>query len=392
MAAEPVRVPRVVARALAALAALGLAALAAEGVARACGVDFAARSLARVPVYYRKPDVPLDGAPGVFRRAGPHEWRGRPLTGFCLALGVDPSAYRDEAEVALRYDRDGFRNAPDLAAWDVALVGDSFVEAGTLADEATPGAALAAALGLVVKSLGVSHTGTRAHAAYLERFGRSPRCKEAVLVFFEGNDPADLLREELAGLGLDPDASERTPRPHRSALGAARVALLKALQRPRDAVDADVTVGATTWPVDLGRAPPRASELSPATRAALSAALRGFAGVARAGGQRPWLAYAPVKARVLLEAGPVRRRDGAAPPELPAPVADLRPVVLGLAREAGFVGALDLTDALVACARSGQLPYNPVLDVHWTAAGAKAAADAIAAALRAGPQAPETGR
>ena len=46
-----------------------------------------------------------------------------------------------------------------------------------------------------------------------------------------------------------------------------------------------------------------------------------------------------------------------------------------------LLAVTDLTPALVACLRAGELPYNPVADVHWTRAGAQAAGLAIADAL-----------
>ena len=50
-------------------------------------------------------------------------------------------------------------------------------------------------LGVRVKNLGVSGTGGFSHAAYLKHYGVAPSTSDAVLVFFEGNDLKDLVRE-----------------------------------------------------------------------------------------------------------------------------------------------------------------------------------------------------
>ena len=114
----------------------------------------------------------------LFCGGGGSSWGAR-AAGAEVVCGVDASAYADEPEVEVRYDADGLRNPPDLAAWDVAVVGVSFIEAGTVADADTPTAVLASRLGLVVKNVGVSHTGPRSHVRLLRELGND-------IVFFEG--------------------------------------------------------------------------------------------------------------------------------------------------------------------------------------------------------------
>jgi hypothetical protein len=235
---------------------------------------------------------------------------------------------------------------------------------------------LGARLGLVVKNCGVSHTGTRAHARFLRELGRSPRCKHAVLSFFEGNDIEDVLREELSALGHDPDIEERVPRRARSFIGAARLALLRAARPIRDVADAEVTLGARTIPVGLERPPPSAAEVGPAALAALAVHLADFAATARAAGMKPWLVYIPLKSRVLVRAGVVRRRDGGPLP----PDGDLPAVVLELARTAGLE-PIDATPALVEATRAGALTHNPIADCHLTREGARLLGEAIASRL-----------
>lgn len=362
-----------------ALGGAGLALGLAEGAVRLSSHDFGAAATARLPVAYRPLDVDMGG--GVMRRAGPLVWRGRPLQAFVRQLGYSPALYEDEPELEVRYDQDGFRNPPGLADWDVVLVGDSFVEAGTLADADTPAAVLAARRGLVVKALGVSGTGPRAHVRYLQSFGLAPRCRDAVLVFFEGNDVSDLLREELLALGhvVDPREAERRGRPHRSLVGHLRTTLARALaDPPPDPVEADVTLGGTTFAVGLGPHPP--GPLSPAAAAALGASFGEWAETARRAGLRPWIAYLPEKLRALSLAGDVRPRPGVRPLGLAPDAAELPRQVLALASASG-ARAIDLLPPLVAASRTGLLCYHPVVDHHLSRDGARVVGEALADAL-----------
>lgn len=360
--------------------ALGLALLVGEVGVRLSGHDFGAAATARLPPAYRPPDVDMGG--GVLRRSGPLAWRGRPLQAFVRQLGYPASLYADEAEIEVHHDPDGFRNPAGLADWDVVVVGDSFVESGTLADGDTPAAVLAARRGLVVKALGVSGTGPRAHVRYLRTFGLSPRCRDAVLLFFEGNDAADLLREELLSLGLtvDPREAERRARPHRSLVGHLRSTLGRALATPPpDPVEADVTLGAATYAVGMGGPPP--APLSAAAAAALGATLREWSETARQAGLRPWIAYLPVKARVLSLAGTVRPRPGVRPLGLAPDAAELPRQLLALMSASG-ARTIDLLPPLVAASRTGLLLYHPVVDDHLSRDGARVVGEALAGALR----------
>jgi hypothetical protein len=363
-----------------ALGGAGVAVALAEGAVRLSGHDFGAAATARLPPAYRPPDVDMGG--GVLRRSGPLAWRGRPLQAFVRQLGYSTALYADEAELEVHHDQDGFRNPPGLADWDVVVVGDSFVESGTLADGDTPTAVLAARRGLVVKALGVSGTGPRAHVRYLRSFGLAPRCKDAVLVFFEGNDVSDLLREELHALGHIPlpREAERRGRPHRSLVGHLRATLARTLAAPPpDPVEADVTLGSNTYAVGLGGQPP--GPPSAAAAAALGATLREWSDAARAAGLRPWIAYLPVKTRVLSLAGTVRPRPGVRPLALAPDAAELPRQVLSLAAASG-ARTLDLLPPLLAASRTGLLLYHPVVDDHLSRDGARVVGEALADALR----------
>ena len=108
--------------------------------------------------------------------------------------GVDP-AYTNEREVTITYDSEGFRNPEDLRDWKMVFAGDSFTELGYLPYEDLFTTHLGALLHTSVKNLGVGYTGTLTQTYYLKLYGKSASTTDAFLVFFEGNDLDDLLRE-----------------------------------------------------------------------------------------------------------------------------------------------------------------------------------------------------
>ena len=150
--------------------------------------DFERKSdaLQAIPIFYRIPYRPSGDA--FFRRPGADRWTGRVLTTMLRRKGYPEEMIPDEPVRSITYDRDGFRNPEDLDAWEIVVVGDSFTELGHLSFEELFTTQLGDALGLRVKNLGVSYTGSFTHVHYLAEFGGSPRLEHAVLAFFEGND------------------------------------------------------------------------------------------------------------------------------------------------------------------------------------------------------------
>ena len=164
---------------------------------RLVGYDFqrSREAFEAVPICYRQAIVPL--APVYFRRPGPDRWHGKPMSVYFRSQGGLP----EESDVTITYDSEGFRNPDHLADWDIVVVGDSFVELGFLPFEELFTTHLGESLNKSVKNLGVSYEGTFTEIAYLERYGKSPSTKHAILVFFEGNDLFDIDIVEVTFVG-----------------------------------------------------------------------------------------------------------------------------------------------------------------------------------------------
>lgn len=373
--------------------ALILSLAAIEAFFRGVRFDFRrqAAALERTPPFYRKPALPCGTV--FFRRQGPLEWTGQPLRSVLRALHLEADAYADEPPVRVRYDAFGFRNHPRPEAWEIAVAGDSFTELGHLPHEDLFTTRLAARLGGRVLNLGASNTGPLMHLTYLAEFGRSPATREAMIVFYEGNDWADLAYESAAeqrfrATGRRPTREIRPQTSFLRALGE----WMRAEPRPAPPaplpVEAWLLVRTGRVAVTLGPPPPAWGDLPPATRAACEDFLRRFAEWARAHAIRPWLAFMPVKQRVwhgLLEFSP------AATPEMLRWQPTDAPAALAEACARYRIRFVDLTPALQADTRAhGEPVFNTLYDTHLNARGARVVAEALARAFEepaAGPAA-----
>src|SRR5262249_5095540 len=117
----------------------------------------------------------------------PHEHRIGVMTGGDLgrAWRIAP-AQRYPYDV--RFDQHGFRNDTDLASADIAVIGDSFVEAGMVASERLMSTTLSRLLGCTVANLGQVAYGPQQELEVLKRYGVALRPRLIVWAFFEGND------------------------------------------------------------------------------------------------------------------------------------------------------------------------------------------------------------
>jgi len=334
------------------------------------------------PIYYRQPTVETGEV--FFRRAGPASWRGQVLFEEALRAGVVDSGYATELVVTARYDAEGFRNPADLSDWDVAVVGDSFTEAGYLAEEELFSSELARATGLRVRNLGVSHTGVLSHAHYLERYGAAASTRHAVLMFFEGNDIADTVREqallaEFRATGERPRRDLRAKEQHsfvRALRNLVRGAGLRRAERAVDVIDGHFESAAGRVPVTLAYTPRARGDVSDEEWDVLREALTAFARAARETGQTPWLVFLPCKRRVLSG-----RLAGEAPTR--ADEADLPDAIGRLADEVG-VRFVDTTAPLRERSRRGVLTYNAIWDTHLNAEGHRVVGLTLADALSRG--------
>jgi len=375
------------ARVLLAFGATALTVLVIEVVGRVARVDFdfKSRTFQQLPPFYRIPVVPLGP---FFRRPGPERWHGKVVETFLLSAGGgadDP--YQNEPAITVEYDRDGFRNPESLRDWVIVVAGDSFTELGHLPYEDLFTTRLALDLKVPVKNLGVSYTGTLAQTLYLRTYGKAPSTREAILVFFEGNDVADLVRERELAIRWANAQSRPIPAtsliealPPQSSFVVAGYRFFANLRardaKPEDYADAYFVTGTRRVPVTIGPPPPDRDELS-ASATALDEAIGGWADTARELGLHPWLAYMPTKRRVL---------DGHVVPlasqAAPVPVADDLPALVRDAAGAHDVRLIDLTPALRRETEAGRLTYNTVFDTHLNRLGARVVARTLAEQLR----------
>ncbi len=353
---------------------------------RALGHDFRRQTarLRQLPPFYLRPDVPCGTV--FFRRPGPMSWTGQPVRAALRAQGLDAAAYADEPVIEVRYDAQGFRNPPNLRAWEMAVAGDSFTELGHLPEEDLFTTLLGRRLGWQVRNLGVSNTGPLSHLTYLAQFGHSPATRHWVVVFYEGNDLADLWIERAAERRIQTTGQRphRKPVPQTSLLrawGEAWRARFAAPPPPPPRIPVEAYfLGATgRVAVTLSPPPPVWAEVDPETRAALEDFLTRFAALARERKAQPWLVFMPVKQRVwhgrlefTAEADPATVHWK--PTDLPVALADL------CARH--DIGFVDLTPALVADTRQHGKPlFNTLFDTHLNARGSRVVAAELARVL-----------
>lgn len=101
------------------------------------------------------------------------------------ALCIPPDSSQ---RVQVQYDRNGFRNAQDWTQADIVVIGDSYIEAPMVADDALSTTLLSRLQGRTVANLGNSGYGPQQELGVLKRFGVALQPKTVIWAFFEGND------------------------------------------------------------------------------------------------------------------------------------------------------------------------------------------------------------
>lgn len=358
---------------------LGLAAL--EVLFRALRYDFdrTEAGLRRLPPFFRKPLVPSGTV--FYRRAGPESWTGRPLHALMEVCRVRPSPYTNEAVITVNYDALGFRNETDLADWEIAVAGDSFTELGHLPFGQLFTTRLGELLGVRVRNFGVSHTGPLTQLHYLEAFGLAASTREVLIVFYEGNDLADLAYEsaaleEFAVTGRRP---KRGRRPQTSFVRALHEKLIRrSLEPPAFPAVANAWFDGASGPeaVTISTPPGKADEMPARTREALDALLRQYAAFSREHRVAARLVYLPTKETVLR--GMLVTGDGTPEGWQESARTDLPAYVASRCAEAG-IPFLDLTEALITETQARRrLLFSGMYDTHLNAHGAAVVARELA--------------
>jgi len=315
----------------------------------------------------------------LFRRRPGLRFRGRASGDLVDLYGIATDRRYD---VDVSYDRSGFRNPTDRTSAEIALIGDSFVEAALVPDSSILGARLERLTGRATVTLGTSGYGPQQELVVLRRYAMPLRPAEVVLAFFEGNDLLDAYRYENArasygafGASADSALEDVTTFRSRSLTwNALRSVAVMTQPRPRE--DGPSARGRSCV-LDGGERLYFAYEersLEPNELEGLEITfdvIRDARRAAEGGGARFLLLFVPVKFRVYegrcVESGEIVA--GWASNDLPERMRSFA--------ETEGIDFLDLTPPLRAAAAKGRLLYFQD-DGHWNAAGIDIAARAVA--------------
>jgi hypothetical protein len=298
--------------------------------------------------------------------------------GRALCIPPDPAR-----TVAVRYDRNGFRNARDLDSAEIVVIGDSYMEGYFTPDERLITTRLSELQEKSVANLGHSGYGPQQELAVLQRFGFPLAPRTVVWAFFEGNDFLDAERYEekvlRSGNGWWQDFWFRSLSRNVSALlfrseqPCTPDESLKELRAEfLDSMHRTTTVFFASAEVERVSEPTLRKAVAPIIRAAQLCRDRNI---------RFLVAFVPEKFRVYhdlpnlaLSTAAIRQwHVSDVPGRLQRLLADADP----------RIEYVDLTPALKTAARSG-IPTYLADDTHWTDEGNLVAADAIHRALQKG--------
>lgn len=352
-----------------------------EVIGRAMGIDFkhTEANFRRLPPYYRLPIVPTGSV--FFRRSGPETWTGQAIRTFVKEMGCTEDPYKDEPVVTVHYDELGFRNEEKLQDWEIAVAGDSYTELGYLPYDQLFTSIMGRILKARVLNLGVSATGPLNQLHLLEQYGIAPSTRHTVIVFCEANDLEDLQSEEsnLAAYKAIGWRVDRSLKPQTSFLRAICDKLLgedEIASRCDATPDAFFVSGTNRIPVSLFSAPPGRANLPGHVAASLAEFISDYAEFGRKHGLTTWLAYMPVRERVLY--GQLEFTEKVIPVIREWTPSDLPDFIADLCTTNG-VRFIDLTPALIReTTESRELTYNGLCETHLNARGSAAVARELA--------------
>ncbi len=287
--------------------------------------------------------------------------------------------------VSIKFDWNGFRNENDLTSADMVVVGDSFVEAPILLKENIASELLASAFNWQVLNLGQSGYGPQQELVALQRYGFAVNPKVVVWMIFEGNDlTTDFLRYERSTQDWDQFIAKMHGFRKRSLLSNVYIRLSTIVNPTRRDQKYGLErsgVLASANPSDRDRIyfGYNANKLS---HKDLTSIDRGLDVVAKASqecrkrGIKFLVAFVPIKYRVYHDLCTFEPNSKASTWR----ISSMNDRVAAWARN-NQIAFLDLTDALRARAKTGQLVYF-IDDGHWNAEGHAVAAKEIEQFLR----------
>jgi hypothetical protein len=290
-------------------------------------------------------------------------------------------------ECDLRLDRQGFRNPAELPRADVVMIGDSFIEGLQVAATDLVSARLAERLGVPVINLGRTGYGPQQELHVLRRHGLAVRPKTCIRAFYEGNDLQDVAAydaERRRVARVRPESASRAwyarsltrnglaylirNAIHPEPSGPAHRHAGHLAARPGPPVDIYFSCGVPegeSLPADRG-----GSAQLGQTRSILA---EGYAVCRRA-----WVdlvvAFVPAKLRVYRDLCAFEADSPCLSWKVDDPPVALEKALVSIS---GEIGLLDLTRRFRAEAAAGALPYLAD-DTHWSSAGHRAAAQALA--------------
>ena len=352
----------------------------AEGLMLARVVDY--RVLAKTPVFepWNDPSNVFDGELLHVHRPYLH-WKGSSEGGdLCWTLGAEPDR---RYEWDITYDRNGFRNPDPLGPVDVALIGDSIVEAIKLPVEDIFATGLADRTGAGVANFGQYWYGPQQELVVLERLALPLRPRVCVWLFFEGNDLRDLHRYRVT-MG---NWAEFRRSLHRPLDRSFTKNFLLLLRRQVGSVSANPlaptrsglfqNADGTVERAYFGYVTEALSERDESGLVVLRTIFERAAAACAEAGTEFAVAFVPMKYRVIQEFCDFEPDAVCADWPLTDLPARLRSMVSGLRQEVRF---LDLTPALRTKAQAGVLPYFSD-DSHLNEVGHEVVAEALAGFL-----------
>ena len=347
---------------------------------RIIGYDFdkTLYNFQKTPIYYRKPTEPSGSV--FFKRPGPDEWTGKVLYKWCELNGVSSSEYINEKVYTFKYSDEGLRNSNDLNNWEIAVVGDSFVELGYLRDEEIFTSLINQKTNLKVKNIGISHSGFLSYVHYLKKFSLSKNLKHVFIFFFEGNDLADTQKEQAALKELKKQGKRPERNIHSSQQTSLITAVFKLLKIKKNnlEVNAELVLDKKKYPVNIFYAPPTTAEIPDNLKLVLANAFKEISILAKEKGISAHIVFTPSKHRTYYDL--IKYKPNAKPNITSWKPSDLPNFIKKISQD-NDLDFINLTEPLKKHILNNNPVYNGTCDSHFNAEGSKIVAEVLISSI-----------